>query len=485
MAFIRRTFMQRYVPLMLFFLVLLTPFALKQIYGTAADTMQQGDGERLIIVTAHVEGIRREFAEKFSEWHKAKYGKSVYVDYRQVGGTAEIVKFFDATKRAKFPTQGTYDIDLMWGGGDTLFERDLKQRGEHLEAVKLSDETMRYAFPQSKIVGVPLYDDKDFMWYGTALSSFGITFNRDVCQYLQVKPPTTWADLADPKFRSWVILADPTRSGSVKQAFLIIIQRAMADAAEADESEDLGWAKGMGLIRQIAANARMFTDAGSSVPGFIASGDAAVGMTIDFFGRSQADAIPDNRLAYVDPINATAINADPIALIKGAPHREIAIRFIEFVLSEQGQRLWNTKPGAPDGPRLTALRRLPIAPPVFQDISNFTDPVNPYEAAGTFNFVPARAQTWEIIDTLIQVSCMDLLDDLRETRRIILEKNRPDLDAKLGTFPFDQQEALRRAKTWRTATALEKIQLQRQWREEFREEYSQLRRMAQTSQETP
>lgn len=77
----------------------------------------------------------------------------------------------------------------------------------------------------------------------------------------------------------------------------------------------------MGLIRQISANARMFTDAGSSVPGFIASGDCAVGMTIDFFGRARSDAIPDNRLVYVDPANATAINADPIALIKGAPTR--------------------------------------------------------------------------------------------------------------------------------------------------------------------
>lgn len=129
---------------------------------------------------------------------------------------------------ACIPRKKTYGVDLLWGGGDTLFERDLKQKGGHLEAVKLSDETMKYAFPQSKIVGVPLYDDKDLMWYGTALSSFGVTFNRDVCRYLNVKDPATWSDLAGPKFANWVVLADPTRSGSVKQAFMIIVQRAMA-----------------------------------------------------------------------------------------------------------------------------------------------------------------------------------------------------------------------------------------------------------------
>lgn len=37
---------------------------------------------------------------------------------------------------------------------------------------------------------------------------------------------------------------------------------------------------------------------------------------------------------------------------------------------------------------------------------------------------------------------MDLLDDFRATRKLIVEKNRPELDAKLGMFPLDQKEAL-------------------------------------------
>jgi hypothetical protein len=59
---------------------------------------------------------------------------------------------------------------------------------------------------------------------------------------------------------------------------------------------------------------------------------------------------------------------------------------------------------------------------------------------------------------------MDLLDDLRETR-----------DAKLGVFPFDQAEALRRARQWQAAPPLERLRLQRSWTSEFREEYRQLR----------
>ena len=169
--------------------------------------------------------------------------------------------------------------------------------------------------------------------------------------------------------------------------------------------------------------------------------------------------------------------------MKGAEHRELAIRFIEFVLSEQGQRLWNTRPGTPGGPRQTSLRRLPIRPDVYADMTDFTDQVNPYTAARGFNKSNAREQTFGILGELIQMSCIDLLDELREDPR-----GNPrlpaaaELDAKLGRFPFDQKEALRRAALWKakTTTAVDRLKLQRQWTQEFREEYRKLRQEAGT-----
>ena len=102
----------------------------------------------------------------------------------------------------------------------------------------------------------------------------------------------------------------------------------------------------MGKVRLIASNAKTFTDASSSVPGIVASGDAGAGMVIDFYGRSQVEAVGESRMGYLEPAGATAINPDPIALVRGAEHRELAMRFIEFVLSERGQKLWNTRAGA-------------------------------------------------------------------------------------------------------------------------------------------
>jgi hypothetical protein len=90
----------------------------------------------------------------------------------------------------------------------------------------------------------------------------------------------------------------------------------------------------------------------------------------------------------------------------------------------------------------------------------------------------AREQTFGILGELIQFSCMDLLDDLRQTRQTILAHHRADLDARLGKFPFGQKEALARGKKWGAATPLQRLDLRRQWTEEFRAEYQKLRESA-------
>ena len=463
--------MRRYLFILLFFITLITPFILRLGMGKSSNVTVGGKQDTLIVITAHFEGIRREFAEAFTEWHRQKFGQPAYIDYRFYGGS-DTVKYFDDIARAKAPI----DVDLVWGGGDYLFDQQLKKPG-YLEPIQLDTNVMETAYPKPDLNGVALYDkSKPPAWFGSALSSFGILYNKDVLKYLGVPEPKTWRDLADAKYRGWLVMADPTRSASAKTVFMVITERAMADAKAAARSEDEGWATGMGLVRQLAANARLFTGSSEAIPGIVASGDAAAAMCIDFHGRAQVDAIGEDRMGYIEPVGATAINPDPIALVKGAPHRELGIRFIEFVLTPRAQRLWNTRVGAPGGPKETSLRRLPIVPSVYLQAENFTDKVNPFQQAGGFNTSSARKKTFTILGELIEFSCIDLLDELRETRAAILASPRAaELDAKLGRFPFDQKEAIKRASDWSVAGPAKRLELQRRWTDEFREEYRKMK----------
>ena len=439
-----------------------------------------GAADTLVVMTPNLEAVRRKFGKAFSQWYAQKYHRAVSIEYLSYGG-GEIVKYFQASEVA-YERTGTYNIDVVWGGSDSVFNDVLK--GRYLQQARLDPQVLASAFPRPDIGGVPLYDPDPSngpRWFGAALSSFGILYNRDVLAYLHLPEPKTWSDLADPRYRGWVELADPTRSASAKTALMVIVEREMQTATQEHRSQDEAWARGMGLIRQIAANARGFTAAANELPGLVSSGDAAAAMSIDFYARAQIEAVGGRRLGYVEPKGATVVTPEPIAIARGAPHEEVARRFIEFVLGESGQRLWITKAGPGETPEMS-LNRLPVMPAVYDDPVNFTEFSNPYRTAGGFNTKPGRRAAFGLMDELIALCCIDLLPELRATRQQIIESPRAaQLDARLGMFPIDQAASQvgtdihgrmlkGKPQDW--------LALQRQWRRQFQQEYGELRRAA-------
>jgi hypothetical protein len=218
---------------------------------------------------------------------------------------------------------------------------------------------------------------------------------------------------------------------------------------------------------------------GTAVAGWVSSGDVAAGCSTDFHARAQIDAVGEARLGYFEPIGATAISPDPVSMVRGAPHRQIAQRFVEFLLSEPGQRLWNTRAGAPGGPKHTSLRRLPIMRSVYDSPRDFTDRVNPFSAAAGFNTNPARRKTFPILADLIDASCIQPLDELKSARAALQDSpDRDVLEKYLADFPFDQAKAIEMSDRWHKLTPLAKLAEQRELTDKFRTEYEELKAAA-------
>jgi ABC-type glycerol-3-phosphate transport system substrate-binding protein len=196
-------------------------------------------------------------------------------------------------------------------------------------------------------------------------------------------------------------------------------------SAQADERAPReGWERAMRLIRRLGANARYFSDAAPKIALDVAAGDAAAGMCIDFYGRFQSEAVAhdgSSRIGFSMPQKGTSIDADPIALLRGAPHRDLAIEFIEYVLSLPGQKLWDFKVGTPGGPERYALRRLPILPALYApeyDALRSDPGEHPYEHARSFTYRGAwTAPLLRSIAFVVKVMCVDTEDDLREAYR--------------------------------------------------------------------
>ncbi len=388
--------------------VIAAPFLVRVFKPDAqADAMPKSDkpADRLVILTPHNEAIRNAFALAFSR-HRVEAGHPpVEIDWR-VGGTSDLRRTlldqFSAKGRDGAADDGV-GVDVFFGGGPydhnklvggARAEVDGKTvKVRVVEPMPVDKAFMADAYEQSEIGGEPLYvtadldgdgEANDVAWLGTALSSFGIVYNRDVLRdVLRMPEPTTWSDLGDPKLRGWVALADPGHSSSVTVTFDTILRRK-------------GWDGGWAALRRAFANARYFAATSSKPPVDVADGQAAAGMCIAFYGRFQAGHVPGDRIGYVDPPFMTSITADPVTLLRGGPSlmqtREngrpdsdaLSFAFVRFVLSKDGQRLWQRKVGTPGGPTRFALRRVPIRKDIYTDEEreHWTDPtIDPYGIA--------------------------------------------------------------------------------------------------------
>jgi len=410
----------RLVILGLLALVLGVPFALRPRDELSASVHERGFGGRLVIISPHNEQIRYEFSRAFNRWRATQGLAAIEFDWRSSGGTSDLRKQIIAEFQ-KAASKGDDDKgigkDLFFGGGD--FEHDTLARGTVIDKpdgskqavaitvpIHLPPGLLEEVFPEPQIGGVPLYHPKR-QWVGVVLSSFGIIYNRDALKMRGLPEPTTWRDLTDGRYRSWLALADPSHSGSVAATLHTILRRE-------------GWTEGWGTLRRMAANARYFTNSAAKVPVDVSAGEAAAGMSIDFYGRFQVGAIGGSRVGYIDPPGEmTAITPDPISLLRGAPSPELAQEFIAWLLSPEGQGLWQRRLGTPNGPERYELRRLPARRDLYNDreMSFWADHVKPFDSARPFP--SAMPMMFSLVAPVIQSMAIDCHEELTAAWEVI------------------------------------------------------------------
>ncbi|MGQ0627154.1 MAG: extracellular solute-binding protein [Phycisphaerales bacterium] len=465
----------RWLILVVFAFIIGAPLVVRLALSRSSEASPTGTdpsrpAARLIIVTPHVQQIRDEFGRAFASWHLRVHGEPVVVDWRQPGGTTEIIKLLQAQYGAlltramdglrrsnpaalddpayradEFFPEGSGAFDLMLGGGSFDHGRLKDPRGVAYalppgpdgkpRAVQLSvsvpagfsSAELTEWYGENAIGAEKLYDPAQH-WLGTALSGFGIVYNRALLARIGHEEPRRFADLGHPAYAGLLAMADARQSGSVATLYDSILNRQ-------------GWEPGWRVLREMAANARYFSSSSTMPPIDVGQGEALAGVAIDFYGRGQAQCLlqpgetPETgRVGYIDPAGEVYIDADPVSLLRGAPNPELARRFIRFTLSDEGQALWQFAPrtdpasaanpvvedprGGPVrlGPAEHRLRRMPVRRSIYERYTALmADRTNPFEIASD-----TRQRGWRD-GMIVMMGCfgVDAADELKPAWRAL------------------------------------------------------------------
>jgi len=416
-------------------------------------------GKKLTILSVHQEGIRIEHSRAFKQWYLERYGQAIDIEWIDVGGTSAAIRYI---KSSFIKQPEGIGIDIFFGGGVDPYV-ELKEAGL-LESYRLPDPILSHV--PADIAGIPIYD-ADYYWYGANLASFGILINKEVLKQMGLSRPERWSDLCDPQYFSWVGSGDLRESGTMHMMYEIILQA-------------YGWERGFEILITMGSNTNHFTRSASQTAKDVTLGEAACGLAIDAYAYSQISQAPEGRMDFVLPADATIINPDSIALLKGAPSLPEAKRFIEFCLSEDGQKLWVFKPGAPQGPQEFPGGKMSVRTDIYENRAYYeylNNKINPFKRPQSFQYDTVLGSArWDLINRLVGVMIIDDHKRLKKLWRKIIDAGLPrDVVKEFCKVPLSEQavsELLEQE--WKDPVRKEKII--NQWIEFNRSKFKKIER---------
>ncbi|NLY21305.1 MAG: ABC transporter substrate-binding protein [Tissierellia bacterium] len=185
------------------------------------------------------------------------------------------------------------------------------------EALKAKDLLLSYDSKEASKISED-FVDADKMYYGTKILTTGIMVNKDVIK----SEINSFSDLLKPEYESQIIMPSPLYSGAAAYN-LSLIKR----------TENLG----LGFYDGLKDNDVFVGQGNGSVLQSVISGEKGIGIIVDYMAiRSIAEG---NNIQFIYPEEGSPIITEPIGIIKNTENPEAAKAFLDFLISEKGQKI--------------------------------------------------------------------------------------------------------------------------------------------------
>ncbi|MBT9252887.1 MAG: ABC transporter substrate-binding protein [Brockia lithotrophica] len=185
------------------------------------------------------------------------------------------------------------------------------------EALKAEGWLEAYRSPY--VEGIPKeFVDPDGTYVGTKVMASIIVVNTKEVTNL----PDSWRVFTAPEARGKAIMPSPLYSGAAAYNLGVFVRQ-----------PEFGWK----FYEDMKSNGVTVGKGNGGVLTAVAGGEKAYGMLVDFMAaRAKKEGSP---VELVYPKEGVPVITEPIAIVKGTKNPKAAQAFVDFVLSEEGQKL--------------------------------------------------------------------------------------------------------------------------------------------------
>ncbi|MDO5028711.1 MAG: ABC transporter substrate-binding protein [Bacillota bacterium] len=228
------------------------------------------------------------------------------------GAKVEFLSMSSGEVLARTEAEGKSMADLWFGGGLDAF---MAARDKGLLEAHTSEMT--------EVVPTE-YKDADGYFIAKGLTVVGFIVNDELMAEQNLPMPKTWEDLTDPVYEHNVIMSNPAISGTNYAAL-----KGLLDLY----GEEKGWE----IFEGINKNIDFYSKRGKDPQEKTAQGEFAIGIIPA--DKKAFDVAEDNGLTVIYPEDGIPWVPEGVAIFKGSDNTDVAKAFIDFMLTEEAQKM--------------------------------------------------------------------------------------------------------------------------------------------------
>ena len=254
---------------------------------------QQNTKQSLVIYTSMKESLIGGIIEGFK-----KQNPGVVIDY-QSAGAGKIMAKLEAERQS-----GQMLADIIW-------------TSEVPDFYEMKSEGMLEQYQPSNFNEIlNPFDDYDGSFTAARLGTLGIVINTDKV----TTAPTEWEEIAtNPLYKDAFGIADPALSGTALMSIALL-------------EKQFGW----DYLVRLHDNGAIKSKGSGRVVDDTATGELVACLGVDYITAAKIDKGANLRLVYPKEL---LMVPSPVAILKDAPNKEIAKKFVDYILSQEAQQM--------------------------------------------------------------------------------------------------------------------------------------------------